>query len=442
MNSALDREYGFWSLLKFAFPTVVMMIFMSLYTIVDGAFISRYVGPDALAAVNIVYPFLSLVLAVGVMLATGGCAVVARKQGEGRDEEAREDFTLLVLTGTVLGAVFTVLGLLFLEPICRLLGASDLLMGYCKSYLSILILFAPAYILQLLFQSFLVAAGRPGLGLGLTVVSGLVNAVLDYLLIVPAGLGIAGAALATASGYLLTALPGLAFFFLQKNGLRFTRPRWKGRMLLHACGNGSSEMVTNLANAVVTFLYNALMLHFLGEKGVSSITIVLYAQFLLTALFLGFSMGVAPVISFQYGAENIPRLKRVFRCCMIFVGLASVVVFLVSLGLSNPIVSIFAPSGTEVHPIALDGFLKFSPAFLFAGLNIFSSALFTALSDGFTSAVVSFARTFGFLLLGLALLPLALGVDGVWLAVPFAEALCCILSLFFLVRKRNKYHYI
>ena len=212
-------------------------------------------------------------------------------------------------------------------------------------------------------------------------------------------------------------------------------------MLLHACGNGSSEMVTNLANAVVTFLFNLLMLRYLGEDGVASITIVLYAQFLLTALFLGFSMGVAPVISFSYGAGRMDRLRRLFRYCMGFVGAASGLVLGSALGLSRFVVGVFAPAGTAVFALALDGFLKFSPAFLFAGLNIFASAFFTALSDGLTSALISFARTFGFLLLGLLLLPLALGVDGVWLAVPFAEMLCCVLSGIFLVRKRRKYQY-
>ena len=442
MNSALDREYGFWSLLKFAFPSIIMMIFMSLYTIVDGAFISRYVGPDALAAANVIYPYLSTVLAAGVMLATGGSAVIARKLGEGQDEVAREDFSLLVLVGAGLGILFAAAGLLFLEPISRLLGANDTLMVYCRPYLGILALFAPGYILQLLFQSFFVTAGRPGLGLGLTVLSGVANAILDYVLIVPAGLGIAGAALATAAGYLLTAVPGMIFFLRQGQGLHFVRPRWKGRMLLRVCGNGSSEMVTNLANAVVTVFYNILMLRFLGETGVAAITIVLYAQFLLTALFLGFSIGVAPIISFNHGAGNIPRLKRLFRICMTFVAISSASVFAVALLMAKTVVSLFSPLGTAVYPIALDGFYKFSPAFFFSGLNIFTSALFTALSDGLTSAVVSFARTFGFLLVGLLLLPALLGVDGVWLAVPFAEALCCLLSLFYLVKKRKRYQYV
>ena len=216
----------------------------------------------------------------------------------------------------------------------------------------------------------------------------------------------------------------------------------RSRMLLYACGNGSSEMVTNLSNAVITFLFNQLMLSLLGEDGVAAITIVLYAQFLLTALYMGFSMGVAPVISFNYGAANHARLQRIFRCCLGFIALSSALVFGASLGLAELVVAVFSPAGTAVHTIALDGFYKFAPAFLFAGLNLFASALFTALSDGLVSAVISFARTFGFLLLALLLLPGVLGVDGVWIAVPFAELACWALSIGFLAAKRNKYHYV
>lgn len=442
LNSALDREYGFWSLFRFALPTIIMMIFMSLYTIVDGIFVCRFVGSSALSAVNIVYPLVSVVIGLGVMLATGGSAVVARKLGEGDEETACRDLTLLVLAGAALGTLFSLLGLAFSAPMSRLLGASDALLNYCTDYLRILLLFAPASILQLLFQSFFVTAGRPGLGLGLTVCSGLTNAVLDYAFIVPLDMGITGAALATAAGYCVTALAGMGFFALRGKGLRFRRPRWESRMLLYACGNGSSEMVTNLSNAVITFLFNQLMLSLLGEDGVAAITIVLYAQFLLTALYMGFSMGVAPVISFNYGAANHARLQRVFRCCLGFIALSSALVFGASLGLAELVVAVFSPAGTAVHAIALDGFYKFAPAFLFAGLNLFASALFTALSDGLVSAVISFARTFGFLLLALLLLPGVLGVDGVWIAVPFAELACWALSIGFLAAKRNKYHYV
>ena len=441
MNNPLDREFGFWSLFRFSLPTIVMMVFMSLYTIVDGIFISRFVGSNALSAVNIVFPLISVTIGLGVMLATGGSAIAARKMGEGEEEAACRDFTFLTLVGVGVGFLFSLLGLFFSAPLSRLLGSSDLLLADCVDYLRIMLLFAPASILQLLFQCFFVTAGRPNLGLGLTVASGVANAVLDYVFIVPLDLGVAGAALATASGYLVTAGAGLFFFSVKKTGLRFRPARWDGRTLLQACGNGSSEMVTNLSNAVVTFLFNLLMLRFLGEDGVAAITIVLYAQFLLTALYMGFSMGVAPIVSFNHGAGNELRLRRTFRHCLAFLAFSSVLVFGTAMALSSFLVGIFSPPGTGVYDLALAGFRLFAPSYLFAGLNIFASSFFTALSDGLTSAIVSFARTFGFLLVGLLLLPMFLAVDGVWLAVPFAEALCCLLSAWFLVSKRKRYRY-
>ena len=441
MTNTLDRDYGFGSLLKFALPSIIMMIFMSLYTVVDGFFVARFVGADALSAVNIAYPMTSGERAGGGRRATGGSAVVARRLGEGDEKAAREGFALLLAAGLIAGVLFTVLGLTLAEPMSRLLGASPALLGYCTDYLRILMAFAPAYILQLMFQSFFVVAGRPGLGLWLTVAAGLANMVLDYVFIVPLGLGIAGAALATAAGYLIPAAAGAAFFALRRHGLRFIRPRWDARMLLYSCLNGSSEMVTNLASAVITFLFNMLMLRYLGEDGVAAITIVLYAQFLLTALYMGFSMGVAPIISFNYGAENTHRLKSVFRSCMIFVAVSSVAVFIAAMAFSGGIVGVFSPPGTAVFDIAVAGFCMFAPMILFAGLNIFASALFTALSDGRTSALLAFLRTFGFILLGLLVLPIAFGVDGVWLAVPFAELLAGAVSVGCILWGRKRYHY-
>lgn len=429
MENRLDREFRFFSLLRFALPSVVMMIFTSLYSIVDGMFVSRFVGEDALAALNIVFPVMSLTMAAGVMLATGGSAIVARRMGSGEEQSALEGFSLLTAVGAAVGAVFSVLGLAAVEPICRLLGGEGALMAYCVPYLRIIMLFGPMSILQLMFQSFFVTAGRPGLGLGLTVAAGVANMVLDYVFIVPVGMGVAGAALATVVGYCIPAVAGLAFFALRRQGLRFTRPRWDGRMLAGACFNGSSEMVSNLSSAVVTLLFNLTMLELLGPPGVSAITIVLYAQFLLTALYIGFSIGVAPVFSFNYGADNRKRLRSLFRSCLIFIAGSSAVLLLVALFIADGVVTVFSPRGSEVYDLALHGFRLFAPMILFTGLNIFASALFTALSNGPVSALLSFLRTFGFLTAGLLLLPRLLGVDGVWLAVPVAELLSFGVSL-------------
>lgn len=441
MNQALDRDFSFFSLLKFSFPTIIMMLFTSLYTIVDGIFVSRLVGPTALSAANIAYPLICVVMAVGFMLATGGSAIVARKLGEGDEAGARRNFSLLTLVAGGLGLVFTLMGIFLPVPLSRLLGAEGALVGYCADYLRVLLIAAPAFLMQIMFQSFFVTAGRPGLGLFLTVAAGAVNGVLDFLFMGPLQMGIAGAAYATAAGYLIPAGAGLIFFSTRRNGLRFARPTWQGRMLLHTCANGSSEMVTNLSNAVITYCFNLLMLRFLGEDGVAAITIVLYAQFLLTALYFGFSLGVAPILSFNHGAGNLGRLHSVFKSCMWFIGASSLAIFALSLPLSSVVVGVFSPVGTAVNTIAREGFLLFSPVFLFSGLSIFASAFFTAFSDGKTSAILSFLRTFAFILAGLLIMPRLWGVTGVWLAVPTADVLAFAVALWYLWRKRHVFHY-
>lgn len=439
MKNRLDQDFTLGGLLRFALPTTIMMLVTSLYTIVDGVLTSRLVGENALAAINIAYPAISIVLAAGIMLGTGGSAVVSHRMGTGDLEGARRTFSFLAVISVCVGAVFSLLGLWGAEPLARLLGASDLLLTDTVRYLRILLLFAPMSMLQLLFESFFVAAGRPGLGLGLTIAAGVTNGVLDWLYMGPLSMGIRGAAVATVTGYCIPAVCGVLFFLLRRDGLRFARPRADWRLLGRACFNGSSEMVTNLSTAVTTFFFNIIMLDLLGEAGVAAITIILYAQFLLVSLFLGFSMGVAPVFSFNQGAERYDRMRAAFRHCSRFILCASVAILAAALLLAPVIVGVFSPAGTLVNALALDGFRRFSPTFLFAGVNIFASALFTALSDGRTSALISFARTFGFLMAGLLLLPRIIGVPGVWLAVPVAEGLSCLLSIGFLRRYRAKF---
>lgn len=442
MNYAIDKDFHFGSLLKFALPTIIMMIFMSLYTIVDGIFISRFVGTDALSAVNIVYPATNIILAVAIMLATGGSAVVARMMGEGDIQKANSNFAMIVFSGIAAGVVIGVVGLLFLDPICRLLGATDQLMSYCRDYLSVLLIFAPASVLQMLFQTFFVTAGRPMLGLWLTIFAGIMNAVLDYVLIVPLGMGVAGAALATSAGYLIPAVAGILYFSRGRaNAMHFVRPRMNWHVLWESCLNGSSEMVTNISTGIITFMFNILMMRFLGKDGVAAITIVLYAQFLLTALYLGFSMGVAPVISFNHGSGNSARLKKIFRICTVFIGVSSVIVYAFSFFLSDELIAVFSPVGTAVYSIASSGFSKFAVSFLFAGLNIFASAMFTAFSNGRISAIISFMRTFVFILVGLVVLPRFFQVDGIWLAIPLAELLSFGVSVLYLKKMGKTYHY-
>lgn len=441
MAQSIGQKFTPVTLLKFAFPSMIMMVFMSCYTIIDGVFISRFLGDNALSASNIVYPVISVLLAVGIMLATGGSAIVAKKMGEGRGSEARSDFSMLTVIGILASILLMTLTLLFLEPLCRMLGANDALLRNSTVYLGVVICFAPACMLQSLFQSFFVTAGKPQIGLILTITGGIANAVLDYVFLGPLGFGIEGAAIATGIGQLIPAVFGLFYFFIIKGDLYFTSFRVRGRILGAACLNGSSEMVTNLSGAIVTYLFNQIMMRLVGESGVAAITIILYAQFLFNALFLGFSMGVAPVFSFWYGADGKKELQNIFKISLWFVIICSLLITGLSYLAAEPIVRIFVGSGTETYDLAVNGFALFSICFLFSGMNIFASALFTALSDGKTSAVISFTRTFGCILISLLILPKLFGINGVWLAIPAAEFLTLFLSAFYLQRKKTLYHY-
>ncbi len=419
MSQSLAKDFNFHSLLKFAFPSIIMMIFMSLYSIVDGFFIAQYVDSMALSAANIVYPAVSILLAVGIMFGTGGSAVVAAKIGQEKQEEANRNFSALTLTTLIIGILGAVLGNLFCRQICSLLGATPVLMDYGTAYLRTILSFAPVCLLQALFQSFFVTAGRPGLGLSLTVSAGITNMLLDYLFVVPLHLGVAG----------------ILYFTFARKGLRFTRPEFSKGLLSTSCFNGSSEMVSNLSAAVVTYLFNMLMLKFEGEIGVAAITAILYGQFLFVALYLGYSIGVAPVFSFNYGSRNKQRLIRLYRISIRFVVVSSVIIALVA-AFGSPVISaVFMQKGTYGFELTRHGGYLFSIAYLFCGTNIVASGIFTALSDGKTSALISFLRTFVFIVLSALLLPLVLGTNGVWLSIPVAE----FLTLFISVPKLSRY---
>lgn len=383
----------------------------------------------------------NIVLGISVMLSTGSNAIVAKKMGEGRPDSARETFTTIILLNIIIGLVFAVLGNLAAVPLSRMLGASDLLLKDCVTYLRWQLAFAPSLMLQIQFQMFFVTEGKPGIGLFLTLLAGIANAVLDYVLIVPMGMGIAGAAIATVTGYSIPALIGLIYFAAARKSLWFVRPRIVKKELGETCLNGSSEMVTNLSSGVITFLFNLLMMHFAGEDGVAAITIIQYSQFLLNALFMGFSQGVSPVISFNYGSQNHQQLRQVFKTSLIFTAASSLAVFLMAQLGGSLVVEIFARRGTPVYELARHGFMIFACSFLFSGFTIFASALFTALSDGRISAIISFVRTFGLIITSLLVLPFIIGMDGVWLAIPIAEFGGILLCLYFLRKYRTKYHY-
>ena len=441
-HNGIAQEFNLISLLRFVAPTVVMLVFMSLYQMVDAVFVSKFVGENALSALNIVYPFPSIVIAVSIMLATGGSAIIARNMGEGKEKEAKENFSFIVLVGAVIGVAIATAGILFIEPLIYMLGATPSLYDYCYEYLFILVLSVPLSVFQMLFQSFFVTAGKPHLGLTLTVLGGVSNIVLDYVFIVLCGFGVSGAALATSIGYSIPGLFGLIYFAVSRKGtLYFVKPVFRWGVLFKCCINGSSEMVNNLAVAITTFLFNVLMLKYAGEAGVAAITIVLYAQFLMTSAFMGFSSGIAPVVSFNYGSGNVRQLKKIFKISVWVIAVVSAAVFVIAETCSDVVIMVFTPAGSEVFGLTKYGFAIFSFSFLCTGMNIFASALFTAFSNGKISAILSFLRTFVFLTACLLFLPLFWGVDGIWLAVPVAEVMALFVSVYYLVRFKKVYQY-
>lgn len=438
MENKLAQNFTITSLLKFTAPTCIMLVFMSLYQMTDAVFVSNFVGENALSALNNVFPIPSIIIALSIMLATGGSAIIAKNMGEGKAQKAKQNFSMIVFVGFLLGIVIMIAGVIWIKPIIKVLGATPILYAYSYDYLFILLLACPLTVLQMLFQTFFVTAGKPHLGLVSTILGGVSNIVLDYLFIVVFHMGVAGAAIATSIGYTLPAIIGLVYFFLNKKGtLYFVKPVFDRIVLLKTCTNGSSEMVTNLAIAIVTLLFNKIMLRYLGENGVAAITIVLYAQFLLTSIFMGFSNGVAPVFSYNYGNNNKAQIKKIFKMSLCIISVLSILMYIISLVFATPIISVFTSSESEVFKITYHGFFLFSISYLFTGVNIFASSMFTAFSNGKISALLSFLRTFVFLVAALLLLPEIMGVDGIWLAVPIAEFIAILVSIFTMYRNKE-----
>lgn len=441
MNNSLGKEVTFLSLIKFTLPTIIMMVFFSLYTIIDGIFVSRYIGSNALSAINIVYPVICILIGISVMMATGGSAIVAKFMGEAKDKEARESFTLITITSIIFGLIIAIFSLIFIKQIIYLLGSTDSLYENSHTYLFTMLLFTPVIILKMLFDYFLITAGNPNLGLLSAIIGGVTNIILDYVLIVPLNMGLVGAALATCIGYSLPSIIGIIYFFNKKNTLHFVKPKFNFKTILYSCSNGSSEMVTQISSAVTTFLYNIIMIKLLGENGVASITIVLYAQFLLVSAYIGFTSGVSPRISYNFGSKNKQQLYKIIKYSYIFIMLFSISTFIISKYLSPLLISIFAGNGTELYDITLNEFNLFQISFLLCGVNIFTSGMFTAFSNGKVSALLSLLRTFIFLSSGIIFLPSLIGVNGVWLAVPLAEIMTLVFSLFYIYKYKNIYGY-
>ena len=442
MNIQLSEHFTSRKLLRFTLPSMVMMVFTSIYGVVDGIFISNFVGSDPFAAINLIMPFLMILGALGFMLGSGGSALVGFYLGMGQEKRANEIFSLLVYVLLGVGTLLTVLGLLFLEPVARLLGADADLLPYCVRYARIVLLGLVPFTLQNVFQSFLVTAERPHFGLYITVGAGVTNMVLDALLVAVIPLGVEGAALATVISQCVGGILPLIYFARPNTSrLRLTRTHWELRPVLKSAANGSSEFMTNISMSIVTMLYNWQLLRLMGADGVTVFGIIMYVSFIFVALFLGYSMGSAPIVSFHYGAGNQEELKGLFRRSLTIILAMSAGLTVLAIVLAKPLAMIFVSYDPALLSVTTRALTIYAVSYLLTGFNIYASSFFTALNDGLVSALISFARTLVFQVLAVLTLPLLWEADGIWAAVILAEGLAALLSLACFLRFRRKYGY-
>lgn len=438
----LSDHFSYGRLLRFTAPSVVMLIFTSIYGVVDGFFVSNFVGKTAFTAVNFIMPFLMIIGAVGFLFGTGGGALIAKTMGEGDREMANRQFSLVVYVSLGMGILFSVLGLLFVRPCAVLLGAEGELLEYSVRYARVILLAIPAYVLQYEFQCLFASAQKPKLGLYVTVAAGLTNMALDALFVAVFSWGLEGAAAATALSQCVGGLLPLLYFARPNTSLlRLMRTRWMGRVMLQVCTNGSSELMSNISMSLVGMLYNVQLLRYAGEDGVASYGVLMYVNFVFQAVYIGYSVGVSPVISFHYGAGNRPELHGLLRKSGLVIAVAAVLMFLAAALSAGPLSAIFVGYDAELYELTIHAFSIYSFSFLFAGFAVFGSAFFTALNDGLTSALISFLRTLVFQVAAVLVFPILWGVDGIWLSIVAAEAMAVAAAGFFLVFKRKKYGY-
>ena len=443
MKIQLSDHFTTPRLLRFVFPSIVMMIFTSIYGVVDGLFVSNYVGKTPFAAVNLIMPFLMIMGAVGFMFGTGGSAVVSQSLGEGKPERANQYFSMMVYVVIGSGIVLTLAGLIFLRPIAAAFGATGEMLDNCVVYGRIILSTLTAFMLQNVFQSFLVTAERPQLGLAVTVAAGVANMVLDFVFIAVFHWGIAGAAAATAASQLLGGLIPLIYFLRRNTSrLRLVKTRLDAHILAKTCINGSSELMTNISMSLVNILYNFQLMRYIGEDGVAAYGIIMYVSFIFAAIFIGYSIGSAPVIGYHYGAGNYTELKGLFRKSLCLITLWNIVLTILAVLTAQPLAQIFVGYDASLTALTRRALTLYSLSFLCMGLNIFGSAFFTALGNGVVSAAISFLRTLLFQVAAVLLLPLLLGLDGIWLAIVAAEVLALVVTVFFLIKKGKYYHYI
>lgn len=443
MDIKLSESFTYKKLLRFTLPSIVMMVFTSIYGVVDGYFVSNFVGKTPFAAVNFIMPFLMILGAIGFMFGTGGSALVSKTMGEGNPEKAKRIFSLLVYVSAACAVVIAVLGIALLRPLAFLLGAEGEMLENCVRYGRIILIALPAYILQFEFQSFFVTAEKPQLGLAFTVAAGVTNMVLDALLVAVIPLGLEGAAAATAISQAVGGIAPLVYFARpNKSLLRLTKTRFDGKILLKTCTNGSSELMSNISMSLVGMLYNVQLMNYAGEDGVAAYGVLMYVNMIFLAAFIGYSVGTAPVIGYHYGAQNHAELKSLLRKSALIISVFAVCMFALAEVLARPLASIFVGYDAGLTELTVRAFSIFSFAFLFAGFSIFGSSFFTALNNGLISAAISFLRTLVFQIAAVLILPLIFEIDGIWYSIVVAEVVSVIVTAIFIFAKRKKYGYI
>ncbi len=444
MNSPLARKFNMIELLKYTVPSMIMMVFMSTYTIIDGVFVSTFVGESALAAVNLVMPLLGVVMAVGLMFATGGNAVIANFLGQGKRREAQEFLTVIYIIGVVLGILLTAVVVIFPDELLTLLKVSDSLYSLAKDYMLSLAGFLVPVFFMVFIQSFMITAGHPMFGLVLSLSGGIANIVLDYIFISPdlLDMGIVGAGLATGIGNALPGIIGFIYFLVNKKCvLHFVKPKFEMKTLGQSMFNGSSELVGSLATSITTLIFNTILLSMVGDAGVAAISVILYIQMFQSAIYIGYTLGVSPIIAFKYGEKNHEGLHKVIMQSLKIISVASILVIVLTLVFSKEAVGIFISRDSETFEMARNGLLLFLPAYLFMGFNIFFSAMFTSLSNGKVSAIISALRSLVFIVIALLILPQIFHLNGVWLAVPVAELLAIVVSFYLYKKYKSHYQY-
>lgn len=442
MTIQLSDHFTYKKLLRFVFPSIIMMIFTSIYGVIDGLFVSNFAGKTSFAAINLIMPFLMILGGMGFMIGTGGTALVSKALGENNKEKANCYFSIMIYLTVILGIILSILGFIFMRPVSYFLGATKEMIDDCILYGRIVIAFTTAFMLQNVFQSFLIAAEKPKLGLAVTIAAGITNMLLDVLFIAGFKLGVAGAAIATVISQCVGGILPLIYFIRPNSSLlKLKKTKLEIKPILLACTNGSSELMSNISSSIVSMMYNFQLMKYIGENGVSAYGVLMYIQFIFIAIFIGYSIGVAPIVGYNFGAKRHNELKNMLKKSIILMSSSGVVLTILAIILSTPLAKIFVGYDIELYELTVHAFRLFAFSFLMAGFNIFTSSFFTALNNGAISAIISFLRTLIFQMASVIILPIIFDVDGIWWAITVAEIFACIISIIFLFANRKKYQY-